>query len=123
MGSLKAELKRFEKRRLRPFLRALTRRRQAIAQPSGSTTAMKQLLAALIRSELRRTKRSRSLGSTLAATLHARLFRPQPPIPRDLDALVRTLLATAIPPAPKDVRRDTVALARSPEDKPGSCVR
>jgi hypothetical protein len=123
MGSLKAELRRFEKRRLRPILQALKRRRQATDQPSGSATAMEQLLAALIRSELRRTEPNRPLGSTLAAMLHARLVGPQTPMPRDLEALVRTMLATPIPPVAKHSWPDTIAIARAPADTLDSSVR
>lgn len=117
MGSLKAELRRFEKRRLRPILRKLKRSRREVGPPAGSTAAMEQLLAALIRSELRRAESKPHVWSALAATLQARLTGTKPPPPRDLQGLVRTMLATPVHPAPSTMRLPAVAPTPSPADR------
>lgn len=106
MGSLKAELRRFEKRRLRPVLRRLKPRRAETAQPTASNAAMEQLLAAMLRSEIRRAEPKQSVWSSLTATLQSRISGVQVSGSKDLENLVRTMLATPVPPAATDTGRE-----------------
>ncbi len=106
MGSLKAELRRFEKRRLRPVLRRLKPKRAETAQPTASNVALEQLLAAMVRSEIRRAEPRQSVWSNLTATLQSRISAAQPSGSKDLENLVRTMLATPMPPAATETRRE-----------------
>ena len=104
MGSLKAELRRFEKRRLRPVLQRLKRRQPQAGQSMTASGPMEQLLAALIRSEIRRAE-SKPAWSALATTLQSRFIGSQAATAGELEDLVRTMLATPMPPASQDGRR------------------
>jgi hypothetical protein len=107
MGSLKAELRRFEKRRLRPILRSLKHRHAASAPQAATNEPMEQLLAALLRSEIRRAEPKSNLWAHLSSTLHSRLIGNQACDSNDLEKLVRTMLATPLPPATSEVRRES----------------
>ena len=103
MGSLRAELKRFERRRLRPILRRLRRSRQALDQASQPSAPMEQLLVALLRSEIRRTHARPSGWSFLTTPRQGRMGAGRMPAAGELERLVQTMLATPAP-APPDTR-------------------
>jgi hypothetical protein len=104
MGSVRAELRRFEKRRLRPVLQRLKRRQRHLDQSMTVSEPMEQLLAALIRAEIRRAE-SKPAWSALATRLQSRFVGNQPSTEGELEDLVRTMLAIPMPPASQDVRR------------------
>ena len=99
MGSLKAEMRRFEQRRLRPILRRLKQRQSQLFARTVTNDSMEQLLAAFLRSEIRRAESKPNVWANLSAALHSRLSRHQADGPHELEHLVRTMLATPIPPA------------------------
>jgi len=105
MGSVRSELRRFEKRRLRPVLQRL-KRCQPEAGQSTVSGPMEQLLAALIRSEIRRVESKPPVWSSLSATLQSRFGGNQPLNSGELESLVRTMLATPITPPSSEARRD-----------------
>ena len=104
MGSLRAELKRFERRRLRPILRRLRRSRQALDKASQPSAPMEQLLVALVRSEIRRTHARPSGWSFLTTPRHGRTSGGRMPAAGELEGLVRSMLATPAPARPDDRR-------------------
>lgn len=104
MGSMRQELRRFERRRLRPVLQRLKRRQRQAGQSTVASEPMEQLLAALIRSEIRRGE-LKPAWSALATTLPLRLVRNQAATAGEMEALVRTMLATPMPQATQGVRR------------------
>ena len=105
MGSLRAELRRFERRRLRPLLRRLKPRPAEASQAAASNAPMEQLLAALLRSEIRRTEPKASVWSSLSATLQSQVGRNQASGSKDLDSLVRTMLSTPVSPTAIETSR------------------
>ena len=106
MHSMKATAKRLARPWLGPVIHALRRMQAPPVQPPQSTPAMEQLLAALLRSELRSRDREAARRGSPLKRLLARWERASPPTPGDLDKLVRTMLDTPSTQRRKDAGHD-----------------
>ena len=106
MGSIKAELRRFEKRRLRPILQRLKRRHARCGPASPMSEPMEQLLVALLRADIRRAEAKTRDWTGVSATLRQGLLGRRATRGNDLEAMVRTMLASASSPAAPGGGRD-----------------
>lgn len=105
MGSLMAELRRFEKRRLRPLVRRLKPRRPRSCGNTTTNEPMEQLLAALLRAEIRGEESQPTVRANPSSQLGAWLARHRSRGSNELESLVRAMLATTLPAAAREPRR------------------
>jgi hypothetical protein len=98
MGSMKAELRRFERRRLRPILQRMKPRRPRTETVTATNEPLEQLLAALLRSEIRRGSAKPTVWTNVSSTLRLGMAKPRTGQASELEALVRTMLEKASPP-------------------------
>jgi len=97
MGAIKAELRRFRDRKLRPIFRRWRRRNAPHGRTSPGHESMEHLLVALLRAEIRRSKGKSVERTNLAASLLQVLPRRRQGSSSDLESMVRSMLASKSP--------------------------